>query len=80
MSNLEEAVRRALAEAPGSLREIAREASVDHSTLVRIRSGKRGATREVAQAVADALGRWANRCSTAEGLLRTSLSQVEVDK
>jgi transcriptional regulator with XRE-family HTH domain len=80
MIHLEEAVRRALAEAPGSVREIAREAGVDHSTLVRIRRGDRGATRDVARALADALGRWAGRCSSAEGILRQSLSQEVEDE
>jgi transcriptional regulator with XRE-family HTH domain len=79
MSQLEEAVRRALDEIPGSLRALAREAGVSHSLLVRIRIGDRAATREVAEALANALGRWAGRCSSAEGLLRDSLSQ-EVDE
>jgi len=79
MYHLEEAVRRALGELPGSLRAIAREAGISHSLLIRIRNGDRAATREVAEALADALGRWADRCSSAEGLLRHSLSQ-EVDE
>jgi hypothetical protein len=79
MSKLEEAVLRALEEAPGSLRAIAREAKVPHSTLVRIRGGERGATAEVARALAGALHRWGSRCSSAERLLRHSLSQ-EVDE
>jgi len=79
MSQLEEAIRRALAEVPGSLRAVARETGVAHSTLVRILNGERSATPEVVEALADALGRWAEQCSSAEGLLRDSLSQ-EVDE
>ena len=78
MSQREEAIRRALAEVPGSLRAVARETGVAHSTLVRILNGERNATPEVVEALADALGRWADRCSSAESLLRTSLTQ-EVD-
>lgn len=80
MSELEEAVRKALDDLPGSLRALARKAGVSHSTLVRILNGERSATPEVVEALADALGRWAKRCSTAEGLLRTSLSQEEDDE
>jgi transcriptional regulator with XRE-family HTH domain len=79
MSHLEEALLQALERAPGSLRAIAREAGVPHSTLVRIKQGERGVTPEVAKAVADALRRWSGRCGSAEGLLRDALSQ-EVDR
>ena len=75
MTRLEEALRKALEQAPGTLRAIAREAGVPHSTLVRIKRGERGATVEVARAVADAFGRWSGRCGSAEGLLRDALSQ-----
>ena len=75
MTRLEEAFLKALEQAPGSLRAIAREAGVPHSTLVRIKRGQRGATVDMARAVADALGRWSSRCSTAEGLLRDALTQ-----
>jgi transcriptional regulator with XRE-family HTH domain len=78
MPTLQEVVRFALAEVPGSLRAIAREAGVPHSTLVRIRQGDRDATREVAEALADALGRWAADCRSAELSLREFLTQ-EVD-
>jgi transcriptional regulator with XRE-family HTH domain len=78
MPKLQEAVRLALAEVPGSLREIARAAGVPHSTLVRIRRGERDATRDVAKALATALGQWAADCRSAEERLRESLSE-EVD-
>jgi len=79
MSKSEEAVLRAIADAPGSLRALSREAGVPHSTLVRIKKGQRGATPEVAKRLADALERWAGSCSSGADLLRGSLSQ-EVDK
>ena len=78
MENLQEAVRRALADAPGSLRALAREAGVPHSTLVRIRQGDRAPTRDVAEALAGALERWSGSCADAADTLRQSLSQ-EVD-
>lgn len=78
MKNLQEAVRRALADAPGSLRALAREAGVPHSTLVRIRQGDRTPTRDVSEALAAALERWSGSCAEAADTLRQSLSQ-EVD-
>ena len=71
---LGDAVRKALELAPSSLREIAGEAGVPHSTLVRIMSGERGATPEVAGAVAAALARWGRRCSQAERTIRQALN------
>lgn len=79
MTSLEEAVRRVLGQVPGSMRELAREAGIPHSTLVRIRQGHLGASPAVAEALADALGRWADECSSSEDLLRETLSQ-EVDE
>ncbi len=57
-------VRRAIDAAPCSLRELARDAGVPHSTLVRIRSGEREATVDVAQRLARALRAWGTRCLT----------------
>jgi hypothetical protein len=54
-------VRRALREAPCSLRALAREADVPHSTLVRIRGGSLNASPEVADALVKALERWASQ-------------------
>ena len=80
MTRLEEAVRRVLGEVPGSMRALAKEAGIPHSTLVRIRQGHLGASPAVARALADALGRWARECSSAEGILRQSLTQGATDE
>ncbi len=55
-------VSRAIKAAPCSLRELAKEAKVPHTTLVRIRNGQREATAKVAQRVAKALRGWGTRC------------------
>jgi len=62
MSRLE-AFRRALQEAPGSLRELARAAHVSHTLLARVRDGERELTDETAQAVASALRQWGDSCA-----------------
>jgi transcriptional regulator with XRE-family HTH domain len=59
---LTRALRRALREAPCSARELAREAGVPHSTLVRVLAGARNATPVVAAAIAQALKTWGKRC------------------
>ncbi len=56
------ALRYAMRQAPGSLRELARAAGVPHSTLVRIRSGKQLATEPVVEAVMGALRAWGGGC------------------
>jgi hypothetical protein len=58
------AVRRALEHAPCSVRALARAADVPASTLVRIQSGDRTATRAVALAVSRALRAWGQKCTT----------------
>lgn len=58
-------LRTILDEAPGSIRELAREAGISHPLLVAIRDGERRLTPETRDAVAAALRRWAERC---EGL------------
>jgi hypothetical protein len=55
MTRLSRVVRRALSDAPVSLREIARRAGVSHVQLARIVTGARPATPTVAAAVARAL-------------------------
>ena len=55
-------VRSAIKAAPCSLRELAKEAGVPHSTLVRIRSRQREATPEVSRRLAKALRSWSTRC------------------
>lgn len=55
-------LRRALARVPGTVRELARDAGVAHSTLVRIQTGERPASRAVVRRVARALRSWGGRC------------------
>ena len=57
------AVRRALKNTPYSLRALAREAAVPHSTLVRIGSGSLRASPAVADRVAKALRAWGAQCA-----------------
>ncbi len=76
---LANAVRAALEGLPCSDRALCREAGVNPSTLSRIRSGERGASRDVTEALAAALARWADRCGTAERTLRRALAQ-EVER
>ena len=64
------AVQYAIDHVPCSLRRLADAAGVDHSVLVRIRSGERQATRDVAEKVRDALASWASECQSAERILR----------
>jgi hypothetical protein len=56
------AVRHALRQAPCSVRALAREAGVPHSTLVRIQGGALNASPAVAGAIAQALLAWGQRC------------------
>lgn len=74
---LGDAIRRVLAQAPGSIRELAKAAGVPHTTLWRIQQGERDATPEVARAVAKALGRWAKGCESAERTLLQALTREE---
>lgn len=64
------AVRRALRDAPCSVRALAREAGVPHSTLVRIQAGDLNASPALADAVARALLTWASRCEHAAAVVK----------
>ena len=68
------AVRDALRGAPCSLRALAKEAGVPHSTLVRIRGGTRNASPEVADAVTKALQRWATQNERLAGAVAAARS------
>lgn len=70
---LAQAIREALEGAPGSTRAVALEAGVDPSMLTRIQNRERGASPELAAAVADALGRFANRYAAGEAHLRRAI-------
>lgn len=76
-SEAAEEVRSVLDRKPASDRALALEAGVPQSTVSRIRTGDREPTPEVLEALADALGRWANTCRDAESDLRRILQQEE---
>jgi hypothetical protein len=60
---LDPAVRRAIRNAPCSIRALARETGVSHVMLAGIVTGRERATPRVAREVARALDRWAARCA-----------------
>ena len=55
-------VRAAIKAAPCSIRELAKQAGIPHSTLVRIAREERMATADVAERVGKALAVWGNLC------------------
>ena len=67
---LTQAVQRAIATAPCSVRALALAAKVPQSTLARIESDERNATPAVATAVAGALAQWGKDCTKAAERLR----------
>ena len=71
----QQAISAALASYPGTLRALAREAELDHSLLVRIRSGERTATAETVQGLLKAFAKCRARCEEAEEALRATLKQ-----
>lgn len=68
-----QAVRDALEKVPCSDRALALKAGVSQSTVYRIRTGERGCSPDVAEALADALAEWADDYRDAEAGLRRSL-------
>lgn len=69
------AISQALEAYPGTLRGLAREAGVDHSLLVRIRSGERAPTADTVHALLGAFAKCRARCEEAEAALHTALEQ-----
>jgi hypothetical protein len=65
MTDLDKAVARAVAKAPGSIRELSRDAGIDQSLLIRIINGERRASPETAAKLNAALRDWVNRCGEA---------------
>ena len=70
---LTETVRLVLDEYPGSQRALAREAGLNHATLIHIRNGDHEATPRVALGLASAFRRCCERCKEAEALLSDAL-------
>jgi len=78
-TSLRTALRRALAGAPCTLRELARAAGVAHSTLLRIQTGERPASPAVAARVAGALRTWGTRCTALADALERAASAHKED-
>jgi hypothetical protein len=74
---MEDAVRRALELAPGSIRALAQEAGISPRLLRMIRDGERTATPRVVAALASACDRMADHSAAAARVLRESLSKEE---
>lgn len=71
----QQAISQALEAYPGTLRGLARGAGVDHSLLVRIRSGERAPTADTVHALLSAFANCRARCEEAEAALRATLEQ-----
>jgi len=70
---LDAALRRAIARAPGSFREMARATGISHVMLAAIAGGRERATPRVAREVARVLERWAVRCTSDAAAVRAAL-------
>ncbi len=77
---LNKVVRLAIRRAPCSLRALAREADVPHSTLVRIKQRTLNASPETARKLAAALQRWAEACRSAASDLRVDSPIATADR
>lgn len=74
MNAITRTVQQALANAPVSLRELARRTGISHVQLARVVSGERNATESVAKAVADALDAIATEAAKESKRVRRSLT------
>jgi transcriptional regulator with XRE-family HTH domain len=75
---LQDAVRQAIADAPRSLRALARAAGVSHVTLLRIRDGDEPVSARVAAKLARVLAAWATeQAREAEKCVREHTRQAE---
>lgn len=70
---LDAVLRRAIRQAPCTIRALARTAGVSHVMLAGIVSGRERATPRVALKVARALEQWATRCSTEAARVRAAV-------
>ena len=76
-TGMEEAARRALAMAPGSLRALADRAGLSEKLLRLIRDGERTATERTVTALAEALDEFADEHTQAATILRDALQRRE---
>lgn len=70
---LDTALRRAIRQAPCSIRALARAAGISHVMLAGVVAGREKATPRVALKVAKALERWATRCANDAASVRASV-------
>jgi lambda repressor-like predicted transcriptional regulator len=70
---LDTVVRRAVREAPCSIRALAKEAGVSHAMLAAIVARHERATSRVALLVAKALDKWAARCAGEAAAIRAAV-------
>lgn len=70
---LDMALRQAIANAPSSIRELAKAAGISHVVLWGIVRGRERATPRVARLVATALERWGKRCAGDAARVRQAL-------
>ena len=70
---LDATLRRAITRAPGSMRELAKEAGISHVVLWAIVHGRERATPRVARLVAAALDRWGKRCANDAARVRAAV-------
>jgi len=70
---LDSALRRAITNAPSSIRELAKEAGISHVVLWAIVRRRERATRRVAQLVATALERWGKQCAADAARVRKAI-------
>jgi 4'-phosphopantetheinyl transferase len=76
-SRLSLTVRDAVANAPGTLRALAREAGVPHTTLVRVGKGEIEATPALAESLANVFERWGEVCKLYGFRVRQELYRAE---
>ena len=77
MENVRAALSRAMTEAPGSVRELARAAGLDHAALVRVRDGEYNLTPARVRSVIAALRAWSSRCADLADELEAALDVDE---
>ena len=80
MDNLRAVIKEVLQRAPGSTRELARQAGLSHTALQRVRDGQMSLSPERLDALADALGRWSVDCSELAELVREVARSLELDQ
>jgi transcriptional regulator with XRE-family HTH domain len=75
-SALTSAIRSVLRAGPGSQRKLAAEAGISPSLLTRMSNGERAVTPAVAEALADALTRWSERCAAGAQAIRRATKET----